>query len=150
MFSQNNIKGNQSARKSKRVGRGNSSGKGTFCGRGCKGQNARAGSKFSPTFEGGQTSLFMRMPKRRGFRNPCAIDFVVVNVSALETLVAKGITEIDKEVLLQNRVIRKKNVLVKLLGNGEIKSKVKIKVDFASKSAIEKVNKAGGEVEIAV
>lgn len=150
MFSQNNIKWNQSARKSKRVGRWNSSWKWTFCWRGCKGQNARAGSKFSPTFEWGQTSLFMRMPKRRGFRNPCAIDFVVVNVSALETLVAKGITEIDKEVLLQNRVIRKKNVLVKLLGNWEIKSKVKIKVDFASKSAIEKVNKAWGEVEIAV
>ena len=150
MISHNSINWDKNSKRTKRVWRWNASWKGTFCGRGCKGQNARAGSKFSPTFEWGQTSIFMRMPKRKGFKNSSAVEFIVINISSLEILAAKWITEINKEVLLQNRVIRKKDVLVKLLWNGEIKSKVKVKVDIASKSALEKVQKAWGEVEVAL
>lgn len=149
MYSHNNIAWNPgSTHKPKRLWRWNWSWKGSFSGKGCKGQNARAGSKFSPVFEWGQTWIFMRMPKRKWFKNPNAIKFSVVNVSQLEVLASKWISEIDMEVLLENKIVRKKTLPVKLLGNGEINSKVNLKIDFASKSAVEKIEKAGWKVEI--
>ncbi|MDD2487504.1 MAG: 50S ribosomal protein L15 [Candidatus Gracilibacteria bacterium] len=141
---------NANSRKtSKRLGRGNGSGKGTFSGKGCKGQNARAGgSKFSPSFEGGQSPLFRRMPKKRGFTSLNKINLAVINVSVLEKLASDGILEINNAVLVEQGLIKKEAEFVKLLGDGELKSKISVTVNKASKQAIEKIEKAGGKVEL--
>lgn len=138
-----------SRKKSKRLGRGNASGKGTFCGRGMNGQNSRAGGGVPDWFEGGQTPLFRRMPKLRGFSNAkFQKKFNVVNLSSIEALAASGITEITKQVLLDANLISKKSLPVKLLGAGTIKAKVNIHVEAASLSARSAVEKAGGTLHI--
>lgn len=131
-----------------RVGRGNGSGKGTSAGRGNGGQKSRTGRKINPTFEGGQTPLFRRMPKKRGFTAFEQVKFDVVNVSDLQTLAEKGIITIDTQVLFENGIIRKKDALLKLLGDGEITSKVTVRTNKVSKQAQEKVTAAGGTVEL--
>ena len=110
MLSLNNVKATEGSRKtSKRLGRGNGSGKGSTAGRGMNGQNSRSGGGVAPWFEWGQTPLFRRMPKLKGFSNSkFKKEYNIVNLSDLETLASKGITEITKEVLLENGVIRKK------------------------------------------
>ncbi|MBP8016661.1 50S ribosomal protein L15 [Candidatus Gracilibacteria bacterium] len=148
MFTLNNLKpALNSRKKSKRKGRGDSSGKGSFSGKGCKGQNARTGAKFNPLFEGGQTPLVRRMPKKR-FTAINKKEYFVINVSYLDKLALKGFKEINKELLIKEGILRKKDAFIKLLGDGEIKSKVNVTVDATSKQAIEKVEKAGGKVEI--
>jgi len=144
MLSLNNVKSTSWSRTtSKRFGRGNGSGKWTFCGRGMNGQNSRSGGWTAPWFEGWQTPLFRRMPKLKGFSNAMfKKDFNIVNLSDLEVLASKWITEITKEVLLLNRVIRDKNLEVKLLAKGELKAKLTVNVDYASVSAKEAVEKA--------
>lgn len=138
-----------SRKKSKRLGRGNGSGKGTFSGRGMNGQNCRSGGGVPDWFEGGQTPLFRRMPKLKGFSNAMfKKEYNVINLSDLELLASKKITEITTEVLLENKVIRKKSLPVKLLGQGELKSKVTLTVDAASASAKAAVEKAGGTLNI--
>lgn len=140
-----------SRKKSKRLGRGNGSGKGTFSGRGMNGQNCRSGGGVPDWFEGGQTPLFRRMPKLKGFSNAkFKKEFNVVNLSDIEVLASKGIAEITTEVLLENKVIRKKGLPVKLLGQGEIKSKVTLTVDAASASAKAAIEKAGGTLNTEV
>lgn len=140
---------NNGARKtSKRLGRGDGSGKGSFSGRGCKGQNARTGGWVGPWFEWGQTPLFRRMPKNKGFKNALFQEkYNVVNLDTLEALAAKGITTIDAEVLFQNKILKKKGLL-KVLGNGKISTKITVKADKFSKTAQESIEKAGGVVEI--
>ncbi|MBW7954636.1 50S ribosomal protein L15 [Candidatus Gracilibacteria bacterium] len=149
MFSLNDIKPEfGSKKKSKRLGRGNGSGKGTYCGRGLNGQNSRAGGGVAPWFEGGQTPLFRRMPKLKGFKNSLfTVRYTAINISQLEVLASNGITEINKEVLLNHGVLRNKNDLVKILADGEITKKITLKADKISKSALEKITKAGGSVE---
>lgn len=138
-----------SRKKSKRLGRGNGSGKGTFSGRGMNGQNCRSGGGVPDWFEGGQTPLFRRMPKLKGFSNArFKKHYNVINLSDLETLATAGVTEITTEVLLEKRVIRKKTLPVKLLGQGELKSKVTLTVNAASSSAKAAVEKAGGTLNI--
>lgn len=151
MTSLNTIKPNAGSRKSAtRVGRGNGSGKGTFSTRGMNGQNCRSGGGVPDWFEGGQTPLFRRMPKLKGFSNArFKKQFNVVNLDDLQKLADKKITTIDAAVLLENRVIRKKNLPVKLLGRGELKSKLTIKLDTASESAKAAVESAGGTLELA-
>ena len=151
MTSLNTIKPNKGSRRAEtRVGRGNGSGKGTFSGRGMNGQNCRSGGGVPDWFEGGQTPLFRRMPKLKGFSNArFKKQFNVVNLDDLQGLADKKITTIDKAVLLENRIIRKKNLPVKLLGRGELKSKLTIKLDFASESAKIAVEKAGSTLELA-
>ncbi|MDD5212873.1 MAG: 50S ribosomal protein L15 [Candidatus Gracilibacteria bacterium] len=146
----NTLRPNTGARnKSKRLGRGNGSGKGTFCGKGCKGQNARSGGGVPAWFEGGQTPLFRRMPKLKGFSNAMfKTEYNIVNLDDLELLASKGITEITKEVLLANKVIRNKSAGLKVLGNGDLTSKVTIKTDKISDAAKEKIEKVGGKVEL--
>jgi len=140
------LKSNKGARHGKkRVGRGNGSGSGTYSGRGMNGQNARSGGKRRPGFEGGQTSFIQRMPKLRGFKNPNGKMYQVVNVGDLN--VFDDGTSIDKETLLKKNLIGKKTGLVKILGNGELNKKLIINVDAISKSAEEKIVKAGGEVK---
>ena len=150
MISLNTLTSNSGSRKtSKRVGRGNGSGKGTYCTRGCKGQNSRSGGWVPQWFEGGQTPLFRRMPKLKGFSNArFKKEFNVVNLSDLELLAGKGIVDITPEVLLENKIVRRKTLPVKLLGKGALTTKVNITVAHASASAQQAVEKAGGTLEI--
>ena len=150
MLSLNNVKPTIGSRKtSKRLGRWNGSGKWTTAGRWMNGQNSRSGGWVAPWFEWGQTPLFRRMPKLKGFSNSkFKKEYNIVNLSDLELLASKGITEITKEVLLEKGVIRKKALWVKLLWNGELKSKLTVVVDKASASAKEAVEKAWGKIEL--
>ena len=130
-------------KKSKRVGRGNGSGKGTFCTRGMNGQNSRSGGGVPDWFEGGQTPLFRRMPKLKGFSNArFKKHFNVINLSDIDFAAGKGAKEITMATLLETGVVTRKSLPIKLLGNGEIKTKINITVDSASASAIAAVEKA--------
>ncbi len=150
MLSTNTIKPNTGSRKTfKRLGRGNGSGKGTFSGRGMNGQNCRSGGWVPDWFEGGQTPLFRRMPKLKGFSNAkFKVHYNIINVSDLQRMADMKITDITKETLLEKRIIRSKSLWIKLLGHGELKTKISIKVDAASKSAVALVEKAGGKIEL--
>ena len=131
-----------------RVGRGPGSGKGKTAGRGVKGQKARTGVSIAG-FEGGQMPLHMRMPKR-GFNNIHRKEFAEVNLWRLEQAIAAGKLDtkkaIDVEVLIAAGVVRRKKDGLRLLGKGEIKSKINITVYSASASAVAAVEKAGGSV----
>jgi len=129
-----------------RVGRGPGSGKGKTAGRGVKGQKARSGVAIAG-FEGGQMPLHMRMPKR-GFNNPFAKKFAEVNLWRLEQAIAAGKLDakaaIDAKVLIAAGVVRRELDGVRLLGKGELTSKLNITVYSASASARAAVEKAGG------
>ena len=122
-----------------RVGRGEAS-KGKTAGRGTKGTKAR--KQVSAAFEGGQMPLHMRLPKLKGFKNPAKVVFQVVNVSDLETAFPKGgdVTVAD---IVSAGLVRPKQP-VKVLGNGEISVAVNVTADKFSKSAVEKIQAAGG------
>ncbi len=142
----NELKPAKGSRKARiRVGRGNGSGQGTYCRRGMNGQTARAGGRRRPGFEGGQTPLYMRMPKLGGFKNPCRTEYLPINVATLNDIFKDGDT-VTRETLAKKRVIRTTKKPVKILGMGEIKIKLSVQVDKVSKSAEEKITKAGGSV----
>ena len=150
MLSLTNLKPNKGARKtSKKLGRGNGSWKWTYCGRGCNWQNSRSGWWVAPWFEWGQTPLFRRMPKLKGFSNAMfKTEYNIINISDISKLADKWIKKIDKQVLLDNRVIRKKTLKTKLLWAWELKNEVTIIVDKASEQAISKIKKAWGKLEL--
>jgi large subunit ribosomal protein L15 len=131
-----------------RVGRGPGSGKGKTSGRGVKGQKARTGVAING-FEGGQMPLHMRMPKR-GFNSLNRKEFAEVNLWRIEQAIAAGKLDakaaIDAETLIKAGVIRRAKDGVKLLGKGELKTKLNITVYAATASAREAVEKAGGSV----
>lgn len=133
-----------------RVGRGPGSGKGKTGGRGVKGQKARSGVAIAG-FEGGQMPLHMRMPKR-GFNNPFAKEFAEVNLWRLEQAIAAGKLDakkaIDAEVLIASGVLRREKDGVRLLGKGELTTKIDITVYSASAAAKAAVEKAGGKVTL--
>ena len=132
------------ASKSKlRKGRGESGKRGKTAGRGTKGTGAR---KTVPAyFEGGQIPLYRRIPKLRGLKNKPKMSYVVVNVSDLEAKNLEG--DVNPDTLREMGLTRKKG-LVKILGNGEITNSVNLKVHSASALAIQKIEKAGGKIEI--
>ncbi len=134
-----------STREAKRVGRGHGSGWGKTAAKGHKGQNARSGGGVRPGFEGGQTRLARRIPKR-GFNNVFATAYTAINVSDLEKFVDG--TVVDAELLKAAGVIKKENDGVKILGNGELTKKLTVKAAAFSASAKEKIEKAGGEAEV--
>nr|WP_281168581.1 50S ribosomal protein L15 [Thermodesulfobacterium hveragerdense] len=135
-----------SKHREKRVGRGHGSGHGKTSCKGHKGQKARRGLEIHPWFEGGQTSLIRRVPKR-GFNNVFKKEYEVVNVKDLaERFEANAV--VDLESLRLKGLLKGKNKLVKLLGDGEIDKALTIKVHAVSKTAKEKIEKAGGKVEI--
>ena len=134
----------KSTEKKKRVGRGMGSGMGKTSTRGHKGQRSRSGSRMMRGFEGGQMPLHRRLPKR-GFTNIFKKEFQVVNLSRLAEL---GVKEITPEVLYQLGVTSKKNGMVKVLGNGEIKTAITISAHKFSESAQEKIAKAGGKTTV--
>ena len=126
----------------KRIGRGNATGQGRTAGKGHKGYQSRSGTKNRFHFEGGQTPLMRRLPKR-GFSNyGFRIEVQIVN---LERIAALGIDKVDVDILYARGVIKRTDVPVKILGNGTIKSSLEIKADMFSKSAIRKLEKAGGK-----
>lgn len=140
-----------SRKKSKRVGRWNGSGVWTFCGRGMNGQNCRSGGWVPDWFEGGQTPLFRRMPKLKGFSNAkFKKHYNIINLSDVEFAITKWAKEITKDTLLETGVITRKSLGVKLLANGELTSKITITVDVASNSAKSAVEKAGGTLNVSV
>jgi large subunit ribosomal protein L15 len=134
-----------STKNKKRCGRGEGSGLGVTAGRGHKGYGSRGGSKKRAWFEGGQMPLQRRVPKF-GFTNINKVMFQVVNVGKLETVDVKGI--INKDALYEFGLIRKKNIPVKILGQGELTKKISIEVDAISKTAKEKIEKLGGTVNL--
>ena len=134
-----------SRRPRKRVGRGDGSGTGTFSGRGSKGQKQRG--KVHYLFEGGQLPLIKRLPLMRGFRNRNRVEYVPVNVELLNSLFDDG-ADVTPELLLQRRVLRRKQDVVKVLGEGEIGKKLNVSAHAFSKSAREKIEKAGGTVKV--
>ena len=128
----------------KRVGRGNGSVHGTFCGKGCKGQGQRKSGNVRPGFEGGQTPLIMRLPKLKGFKNPNRAEFQIVNVSDLDRF-NEG-EEVNVLTLLEKKLVRKKGEPVKLLGNGKITKKLNVKLNKVSSAAKEKIIAVGGKI----
>ncbi len=152
MLSLNKIKPNLGAKKtSKRLWRWNGSGKWTYCTRWMNGQNCRSGWGVPDWFEGWQTPLFRRMPKLRGFSNAkFKKEYNIVNLDSLEIIAKSWTTEITKEALLEKKVIRRKNLPIKLLWAWTIKSKITVFADKASKTAIEAIQKAWWKVEIIV
>ncbi len=147
----NELRDNEGARKNRlRVGRGIGSGKGKTSGRGQKGQKSRSGVAVKG-FEGGQMPLHMRLPKR-GFNNPFGKDYAEVNLGMVQKFIdAKkldGKKTVDHEALKAAGLARGGKDGVRLLGKGELTTKVQFKVAGASKGAIEAVEKAGGSVEV--
>lgn len=133
-----------SVRKPKRVGRGNASGHGTSSTRGGKGQTARSGYRMPPAFEGGQTPLWKRVPKR-GFKNPRRRSYAFVNVGQLNEVFSDG-AEITPKVLEERGLIERFLGGVKILGDGPLAKKLIVKAHKFSKSAREKILAAGGQV----
>ena len=127
---------------SKRIGRGNGSGQGRTAGKGHKGYQSRSGTKNRFHFEGGQTPLMRRLPKRGfsnyGFRKE-------VQIVNLGKIVSLKIEKVDANILHEKGVIKKIDVPVKILGNGDVKNPIKITADMFSESAIRKLEKAGGK-----
>ena len=124
----------------KRVGRGHGSGLGKSAGRGDKGAGQRSGFKRRPWFEGGQMSLARRLPKR-GFTNLFKKEFQVVNLDAIDRL---GLDTINPQVLAKHGLVRSALKPIKILGDGELKTKLNVTATAFSNSAKEKIEKAGG------
>lgn len=148
----NQIKDNEGSRHRKmRVGRGIGSGKGKTCGRGGKGQTARTGVRING-FEGGQTPIHRRLPKR-GFNNYTATEVDAVNLGDLQKAVDSGKLDGKKPVnlaaLKEAGLVRKAAHTVKLLGKGELKTKLSLELHKASESAKAAVEKAGGSLTLA-
>ena len=136
-----------SVKKKKRIARGQGSGHGGTATRGHKGAKSRSGYKSKRAFEGGQMPLQMRLPKR-GFKNPNRVAYVPMNLYHLQYLSEKyNLDTIDIEFLREHRLIRR-NDRVKLLGTGEVTSKLNVTVHAASNSAKEAVEKLGGTVNL--
>lgn len=147
----NDLRDNDGATKGrKRVGRGIGSGKGKTSGRGVKGQKSRSGVAING-FEGGQMPIYRRLPKR-GFKNIFSKDYNVVSVGRLQQAVdAKKLDAkktVDAAALKAAGVIRREKDGVRVLADGELKAKLKLEIAGASKSAVEKIEKAGGSVKV--
>jgi large subunit ribosomal protein L15 len=156
-----------SHKKKTRVGRGIAAGKGKTAGRGTKGQKARAGGTIPAWFEGGQTPLHQRIPKLRGFKNPFRIEYEVVNVGAIASLVELGVLEggempgskkakgaapapitVNQEILRAAGLVRSLDKPMKILGNGELSTALFVVADRISASARAKIEAAGGTVSL--
>lgn len=131
----------------KRVGRGVGSGMGKTSTRGHKGQNARPGGLGRTNFEGGQTPLFKRLPKR-GFTNLSRKEYAVVNLGDINNKFEAGAV-VDYAALVEAGLVKKEYEGVKILGNGELDKALTIKAKKFSKSAVEKIQAVGGTVEVA-
>ena len=133
-----------------RVGRGIGSGKGKTSGRGVKGQKSRSGVAIK-SFEGGQMPLYRRLPKR-GFNPIGKKNIAILNLDKIQTFIdKKNITTketLNSDLLKKLKLINKNSIKLKILGSGEIKEKINIEADLASKAAIDKLEKLGGSIQI--
>ena len=133
-----------------RLGRGIGSGKGKTSGRGHKGQKARSGTAIK-SFEGGQMPLYRRLPKR-GFNPIKKNNIAIINLQQLQEFISKG--KLNTKILInlnelkKNKILKNKINKIKLLGNGDIKDKINLEVDFISKSAKEKIEKNGSSIKL--
>ena len=136
--------------KKKRLGRGIGSGKGKTSGRGVKGQKSRSGVAIK-SFEGGQMPLYRRLPKR-GFNSLKKKDTAILNLDKIQSFIDKKNIKtseiLNSDLLKKLRLIDKKSNKLKILGSGQIKEKINIEADLASKSAIIKLEKIGGSIQI--
>lgn len=140
------LKPAEGSRKSpKRLGRGTGSGLGRNSGKGEKGQSSRTGGGVRPGFEGGQMPLYRRLPKR-GFTNIFAKEYAVINIDRLNDF--ENGTLVTPDLLLEKRIISKIKDGVKILGNGELTKNLTVQASKFSKSAAEKIEAAGGKVEV--
>ena len=137
-------------KKKLRVGRGIGSGKGKTSSRGHKGQKSRSGVAIK-SFEGGQMPLYRRLPKR-GFKSLSKKNMAILNLSKIQNIYEKNKNEfkssLDLKSLKEKKIINKKYLKLKILGSGELKTKIDITAHFASKQAQEKITKAGGKLNI--
>ena len=133
-----------------RVGRGIGSGRGKTSSRGHKGQKSRSGVAVK-SFEGGQMPLYRRLPKR-GFKSLQKNNTAVLNLSKIQSMFDKNSNNLkdsfDLKSLIEKKLINKKYIKLKILGTGEIKKNIQITANFASKQALEKIEKAGGKINI--
>ena len=133
-----------------RVGRGIGSGKGKTCGRGVKGQKSRSGVAIK-SFEGGQMPLYRRLPKR-GFNSILKQNVAILNLEKIQSYINKKSIKtsevLNSDLLKKLKLIDKNSNKLKILGNGKIKDKIDIEADLASKSAIEKLEKIGGSIQL--
>ena len=133
-----------------RLGRGIGSGKGKTSGRGHKGQKARSGIAIK-SFEGGQMPLYRRLPKR-GFNIIKKNNIAIINLQQLQEFISKG--KLNNKILInlselkKNKILKNKISKIKILGNGDIKDKINLEIDFISKSAKEKIEKKGGSIKL--
>ena len=130
----------------KRVGRGDSSGLGKTAGRGEKGQKSRTGAVIRPFFEGGQIPLFRRLPKR-GFKNADRVIYALVNLDKLNDNFEAG-DVVDFDALRAKKLLAKSDTIIKILANGEITKALTVKAAKFSAAAAEKIQAAGGKIEI--
>jgi len=137
-----------SKKKRKRVGRGMASGTGKTSGRGMKGQGARSGGGKGPYFEGGQLPLVRRLPFKRGFNNIHRVEYKPVNLDRLQEKFGESKQEVTPETLIEAGIIKRSDKAVAILGRGEITSALTVKAHRFSKSAQEKIEAAGGAVEV--
>tara|TARA_B100001121_G_scaffold130861_1_gene114727 strand:- start:2224 stop:2676 length:453 start_codon:yes stop_codon:yes gene_type:complete len=133
-----------------RVGRGIGSGKGKTSGRGVKGQKSRSGVAIK-SFEGGQMPLYRRLPKR-GFNSISKKNIAILNLEKIQSYIdKKNINKNDtlnSDILKKKKLINKNSIKLKILGTGEIKDKINIEADLASKSAVKKLEKIGGSIQL--
>lgn len=129
----------------KRVGRGDGSNKGSFSGRGCKGQKSRSGHRMKPGFEGGQLPMIKRLPSTRGFTNIFKTEYIIVNIGDMAGFNAGTVVNIEE--LVKAGIIKSTKKPLKVLGGGEIKQSLTIQAQKFSASARAKIEAAGGKVE---
>lgn len=141
------LRPNPGARKQrKRVGRGNASGKGTYSGRGLKGQRSRAGRDYNSVFEGGAMSMMRTLPRRGGFKNRNRIEYTPINVVDLARRFPPGAT-VDADALAQARLLRRPEQPFKILAGGHIPHALHLRAERVSAAARDKLLAAGGTVE---
>ena len=137
----------KNSRKKKRIGRGDSSGSGSFSGRGMKGQNSRSGGGVRPGFEGGQIALIKRLPSLRGFNNIFKVQYSVVNIDSLNEIFPNG-GEVDLDILVEKGAFKNTNRPLKVLGRGEASAAFIVKSHMCSASSKSKIEAAGGTVQV--
>lgn len=128
--------------KRKRIGRGNGSGKGTYSGRGLKGQKQHGSVR--PLFEGGQVPLIKKLPHMRGFTNIFKIFYTPINLDILNSF--DNGSKVNVESLIEKKILRRKDSLIKILGRGNLTKDLEVSAHSFSKTAVEKIEKAGGKV----
>ncbi len=134
-----------SVKKSKRVGRGRASGHGKTSCRGNNGEGQRSGRSAKRGFEGGQMPAFRKTPKLKGFTNHWALNAAILNVSDIEKMSEETI---ELSALVEKKIVRSNSEVLRILGNGEIKRAVTVKATYVTQNAKEKIEKAGGKVEL--